>query len=559
MTVKIPKWFLLCTLSFFLSTGAKWSNDLFEFAKNLEIFSSVYKEVGEHYVDDVPPGELVKSAISAMLKTLDPYTVFFSEYQAEEALIERHGEYGGVGARIQFRNHQPIVTEIIKGYGFHKAGILLGDQIIKIDNTLLKDLEHEDMMPLFRGAPNSQFKIQVVRGKDTLFKTVTRSNIETKSVSFAGMLNSEIGYIKLDEFGTDCAREVETELKKLQQNPNFSGLILDLRNNGGGLLNEAVSIVGLFVDANTTVVNLKGKGHQGPKNWKTSQKPIAPNLPLTILINKSSASASEVVSGALQDLDRAVVVGQNSFGKGLVQNYQNLPYRTQMKITTARYYTPSGRCIQRLNYNQKDASGKATSKTDNEKIPFKTKNGRTVFDGGGIDPDLKLPLFNGKELLEWLDKEYIIFDWANEFTRKDAQSSNSNDVTILTNPTYNHSAMLQSFERFASHKAPEVFAQNWNSKFTSHSNDTLWIKRFGWLTPNKTLISQEISQFVKSNSNDILFELKKAIYKRLLDDSTFYKESISSDPEILQAQKLLKNTAFYYQLLTPNNSISPKK
>ena len=207
---------------------------LFEFAKNLEIFSSVYKEVGEHYVDDIPPGELIKTAISSMLKSLDPYTVFFSEYQAEEALIERHGEYGGVGARIQFRNKQPIVTEIIKGYGFHKAGILLGDQILKIDNTKVSEFGHEDLMPLFRGAPNTQFKIQLVRGNDTLIKTVSRSSIETKSVSYAGMIDDNTGYIKLDEFGNDCSREIETELKKLQQNPKFNGLVLYLRNNGEG-------------------------------------------------------------------------------------------------------------------------------------------------------------------------------------------------------------------------------------------------------------------------------------------------------------------------------------
>jgi carboxyl-terminal processing protease len=539
MTVKIPKWFLLCTLSFFLSTGAKWSNDLFEFAKNLEIFSSVYKEVGEHYVDDVPPGELVKSAISAMLKTLDPYTVFFSEYQAEEALIERHGEYGGVGARIQFRDQQPIVTEIIKGYGFHKAGILLGDQIIKIDNTLLKDLGHEDMMPLFRGAPNSQFKIQLVRGKDTLFKTVTRSNIETKSVSFAGMLNSQIGYIKLDEFGTDCAREVETELKKLQQNPNFSGLILDLRNNGGGLLNEAVSIVGLFVNANTTVVNLKGKGHQGPKNWKTSQKPIALNLPLTVLINSGSASASEVVSGALQDLDRAVIIGQNSFGKGLVQNYQNLPYRTQMKITTARYYTPSGRCIQRLNYSKKDATGNATFKNASQKVEFRTYNGRVVFDGAGIDPDVILPLFNGKELLQWMEQEYLIFDWANNFTRQDAETMNINVFSKINNTDY-YNNMLVSFEKFAIQNAPQIFSNKWKSQLHLLKSDTVWIKRFGWLSPNKNLISQEISQFIKANSNDILFELKKAVLLRLVDDNNYYSTTLKIDPEIIYAEKLLQ-------------------
>lgn len=553
MTVKIPKWFLLCILSFFLSTGAKWSNDLFEFAKNLEIFSSVYKEVGEHYVDDIPPGELIKTAISSMLKTLDPYTVFFSEYQAEEALIERHGEYGGVGARIQFRNHQPIVTEIIKGYGFHKAGILLGDQIIKIDNTRVSDFGHEDLMPLFRGAPNTQFKIELVRGNDTLIKTVSRSSIETKSVSYAGMIDDQTGYIKLDEFGNDCSREIETELKKLQQNPKFNGLILDLRNNGGGLLNEAVNIVGLFVEPNTTVVNLKGKGHQGPKNWKTTQKPIAPNLPLIILVNKSSASASEVVSGALQDLDRAVVVGQNSFGKGLVQNYQNLPYRTQMKITTARYYTPSGRCIQRLNYNQKDATGKATSKSASEKISFKTKNGRIVYDGGGIDPDVNLPLFNGNELLEWLEKEYIIFDWANEYTRKDAESKSIFDVSNLSNANFKQT-LIASFEKFAVQKAPEVFTRNWNSKLLTMNSDTLWIKQFGWLTPNKTIISQEVSKFIKANSNDILFELKKAVLMRLATDAVYNQETVTLDPEVNYSVKLLKNSESIAKILkNPTN------
>ncbi len=538
MTIKIPKWFVLSILSLFLSTSAKWSNDLFEFAKNLEIFSSVYKEVGEHYVDDLPPGDLIKTAISSMLKSLDPYTVFFTEYQAEEALIERHGEYGGVGARVQFRDNQPVVTEIIKGYGFHKAGILLGDKIIKIDNNSVKDFGNEDLMPLFRGAPNTQFKVQLLRGNDTLIKSVTRSSVNSKSVSFSGMLNDRIGYIKLDEFGNDCSREVESELKKLQQNPNFNGLILDLRNNGGGLLNEAVNIVGLFVEPNTTVVNLKGKGHQGPKNWKTSHTPIAPNLPLTILINASSASASEVVSGALQDLDRAVIIGQNSFGKGLVQNYQNLPYRTQMKITTARYYTPSGRCIQRLNYNQKDASGKATAKSVSEKIAFKTNNGRIVFDGAGIDPDILLPLFNGKELLQWMEKEYLIFDWANQFTRKEAENPNSFNLSKFENADYSVN-MLSSFEKFAAQKAPEIFTKNWNAKILLLNSDTIWIKRFGWLTPNKNVISQEISQFIKSNSNDILFELKKAVLIRLFDDATYYQTTLNIDPEIKYAQNLL--------------------
>jgi carboxyl-terminal processing protease len=329
MTIKIPKWLMLSILAFFLSSGSRMVNDLFEFSKNLEIFAAVYKEVGDKYVDEVPPGKLVKTAISSMLSNLDPYTVFFSEYQAEEALIERQGEYGGVGCQVVYRNDYPVVSEVFEGYAFDKAGVKIGDiitSVIKDNETIsLKNKNQEEIFQYFRGAPNTNIEITILRGNQTLNKKITRVNVKSKNVPYAGMVTQNIGYIKLDEFGQKCSDEIETELKKLMATTQLKGLVLDLRNNGGGLLNEAVDIVRLFVGNNQLVVTLKGKNEDGPKKWLTQGPAIAPDLPLLVLVNKNSASASEVVSGSLQDLDRAIIVGQTSFGKGLVQNYSNLP------------------------------------------------------------------------------------------------------------------------------------------------------------------------------------------------------------------------------------------
>jgi carboxyl-terminal processing protease len=454
MTIKIPKWLMLSILAFFLSSGSRMVNDLFEFSKNLEIFAAVYKEVGDKYVDEVPPGKLVKTAISSMLSNLDPYTVFFSEYQAEEALIERQGEYGGVGCQVVYRNDYPVVSEVFEGYAFDKAGVKIGDiitSVIKDNETIsLKNKNQEEIFQYFRGAPNTNIEITILRGNQTLNKKITRVNVKSKNVPYAGMVTQNIGYIKLDEFGQKCSDEIETELKKLMATTQLKGLVLDLRNNGGGLLNEAVDIVRLFVGNNQLVVTLKGKNEDGPKKWLTQGPAIAPDLPLLVLVNKNSASASEVVSGSLQDLDRAIIVGQTSFGKGLVQNYSNLPYRTQMKITTARYHTPSGRCIQKLQYAEKDENGKATIKKTEDKVAFKTANGRTVFEAGGVDPDVFFPLFGGASMIQWFDKENFIFDWANLYTQ-----NNLNLNVNLSNQEF-----VSDFEKFIASNAPKQMQKN---------------------------------------------------------------------------------------------------
>ncbi len=532
MTLKIPKWLILCVSAFFLSTGAKLSQDLFEFSKNLEIFSAVYKEVGEKYVDDVPPGQLINTAIKSMLNSLDPYTVFFSEYQAEESLIERQGEYGGVGCRVTYRNGQHVVTDIIKGYGFDNGGIVLGDVILKIDETNIENLQPDELMQFFRGAPNSTFQITVKRNTETLTKTITRSSVKSNDVPYAGFINTEIGYIKLDEFGRNCSKAIETELQKMLNTGKLKGLILDLRDNGGGLLNEAVDIVGLFVGENKLVVSLKGDGNNGPKNWKTSAPAIAPNLPLVVLINDKSASASEVVSGSLQDLDRAVIIGQNSFGKGLVQNYTNLPYRTQMKITTARYYTPSGRFIQRLIYDKKDIYGKATVKTNEQKKSFKTLSGRTVFDGGGVDPDIKINKFQGLQFIEWMDKEFLLFDWANMYFNGNKSQLSTETITSKSPEIY------ENYKQFILKKGPENINKIWQRAMKNLGSDTFWIKK-QLSIPAADKIQWEFNTLLNSHKNEITYELKKALLYRSLLPKDYHKAMLTIDPEIQRCIKAL--------------------
>jgi carboxyl-terminal processing protease len=525
-----------------LSTGAKWSSDLFDYAKNLEIFAAIYEELGNSYVDEIQPGDLSKKAIDAMLKGLDPYTVFFSEYQAEEALIERQGEYGGVGCRVIQRNQYPMISELFRGYAFDKAGVQLGDYILKVGDVDLKNQTPDELMQYFRGAPNSKFQVTVKRNKDTLIKSVTRTLVETKSVSHSGFLTNptykNLGYIKLDEFGQGCAGEIRNAIKKMQTEGTLQGLILDLRDNGGGLLDQAVDIVGAFVPQGTTVVTLKGAHEKGPKTWKTQNAPIAINLPLVVLINNKSASASEVVSGSLQDLDRAVILGQNSFGKGLVQNYAMLPYRTQMKLTTARYYTPSGRCIQRLQYQDRDELGNAKTQT---KKSFKTTKGRTVFDAAGVDPDIEIPLFNGNSLIHWMNKNYLLFDWANQYFSK----SNFNPLNI------NQNDLLENFKGFCLQQAPLILKKSLTEHSKKLSQDSLWVNQLQLLKFQEQQMKDQIIASFKNHPSDYKIALTKELLQRIPSATEQQSIWLSLDPEIKQCGDLLLNPIKINQTLNP--------
>ena len=533
MVIRVPKWLLLCVSALLLSQGNKVVDNLFEYSKNIEIFTALYKELGATYVDEVEPGKLMKTGIDAMLKSLDPYTNFFSEYQAEEALMERQGQYGGVGCRITIRNHYPTVDHIEEGYAFDIADVRLGDQITQINGLNLKDKSTEELLTMVRGAPNTKFELGLIRNGKTITKTITRMAIKTSSVSYSGLFQENIAYVKLEEFEQNACDEIEASLKKMMEKTTLQGVILDLRDNGGGLLAEAVKIVGLFVGENKSVVTLKGQNVNGPKNWFTPNKALLPNTPLVVLINERSASASEVVSGSLQDMDRAVVMGQTSFGKGLVQNYVSLPYRTQMKLTTAKYYTPSGRCIQRLNYQERGSDGQATVLTQEKKRAFQTQNGRKVFEGGGIDPDKYLDPYQGLAVYKWLEKELILFDWANDIY-------NAQPDTIFSPIT---DAQYNQFVSFAIQKSQAAMQAKWQKAMASVykiNNDVLGTGEF---TPEQntfTVYPNPVSQgmlYLSKPSDAIIYDISGRIVAQKSNASYMDVSQLSAGVYIIQPKE----------------------
>lgn len=541
MLIRLPKWLLLCVSAFFLSQGNKVVDNLFEYSKNIDIFTALYKELGATYVDEVEPGKLMKTGIDAMLKSLDPYTNFFSEYQAEEALMEQQGQYGGVGCRIIMRNHFPMVDFIEENYAFDLSDVRLGDQITSINGVSLEDKSTDELLTLVRGAPNTQFKLILNRNGITITKTITRMAIKSNSVSYSGLFQGDIAYVKLEEFEQNAAEEIETSLKKMMEKTSLRGVILDLRNNGGGLLNEAVKIVGLFVGENKSVVTLKGQNVTGPKNWFTPNKAILPNAPLVVLINERSASASEVVSGSLQDMDRAVIIGQTSFGKGLVQNYVSLPYRTQMKLTTAKYYTPSGRCIQKLLYGERDNNGQAKTLTNDQKRKFKTANGRTVFEGGGIDPDKFLDPYQGLPTLKWLEKEMIIFDWAND-------QYNARPDTLFQPIT---EQQYIQFVNYAIGKSQTAMQQKLQKALNNIYSDTLFIQKTSGIRVNQEQVKATLKTELINNKISIQRALNKEMMERKLRKIAFFKQWLDFDPETKEAAALLHNSQEYQSLLKP--------
>lgn len=402
----------------------------FKLTKNIDIYISLFRELNAFYVDEIDPEKLVETSITSMLGTLDPYTVYYRQEDVSDLDFMTTGKYGGFGSLIRKSGDYIVVTNVYKGFPADRSGIKPGDIMLGIDGNSLKGVASDKASDMLKGEPGSAAEITLLRNGNELKVKLNREKISIPAVPYYGMVDGSTGYIRFTNFTQNCITEVKDALTDLKDNQGATSIILDLRNNPGGLVSEAVEIVNLFVKPGQEVVSTRGRVKQYDAVFKTQKNPVAPDMPLIILINRASASASEIVAGAIQDLDRGVILGERSYGKGLVQVARPLSYKAELKVTTAKYYIPSGRCIQAVDFSHRNEDGSVGVIPDSLIKTFRTKNGREVKDGGGIIPDRTIPSEMLTRFTSELYVQNMIFDFATEYYWSHPVPANADSVSI---------------------------------------------------------------------------------------------------------------------------------
>lgn len=541
--LKIKKRYILpFVLSGFILVGSSFKEDFFEIAKQIEIFTNLFKTVNMNYVDETNPSELMDKAIKSMLADLDPYTNYFNEADVVKFKINNTGEYTGIGALITRKEGKIIIKEPYKDYPADKAGLKAGDEIFQIGDVNLKDYK-EDASALMRGAKNAKVEVKFIRQGKTQTATIVLDEVEVKAVPFYGKVDEKTGYIVLSQFNRKASFETQAALLDLKSK-GAERIILDLRGNPGGLLNEAVNICNLFVPKGEVIVTTKSKIEKHNQTYKTTREPIDLDIPLVVLVDGKSASASEIVAGALQDLDRAVVVGSRSFGKGLVQRPLDLTYGTQVKVTISRYYTPSGRCIQALDYSKKDAEGKAI-KTDAKNFnAFKTKKGRTVYDGGGIQPDVELAETKLSAIAEALQKNDAIFNYATAYFYKNPNLGNT--IPTITDADFNDFKAFLKKENFSFDTETEKqLKKTLEAAQNEKIDENIKTEYQNLLTALRK--SEDIQ--LDKNKNEIKELLLDELIKRYQYKEGLYHYYIQNNSEVKKGTSILANASEYNKIL----------
>ena len=524
----------------FLFIGVSFKGDFFELAKQIEIFTNLFKTVNQNYVDETNPGDLMDKGIKSMLKELDPYTVFFNEQDVIKFKINNTGEYTGIGAMITRKEDKVILKEVYKNFPADKAGLKAGDEIIQIDDILLKDFK-DDASQLMKGTKNTKVKIVYYRQGKKTTGTIILDEVEIKAVPYYKLLEDNIGYIVLSKFTEKASAETKAALLDLKKQ-GATKIILDLRGNPGGLLGEAVNICNLFVSKNETIVTTKSKVEKHNSTYKTRNEPVDLEIPLAIIVNGKSASASEIVSGALQDLDRAVIIGNRSFGKGLVQRPLNLSYGTQVKVTISKYYTPSGRCIQALDYSHKDENGKAIRTEQKDYNAFKTKRGRTVYDGGGIMPDVEVLETKPSTISKALVASDAIFNYATEFYYKNQGNPNA----MFTNSDFDGFKQFVKKNEYKMNTETEKALENTLEAAKKESIDGNIQNEYNLL---KVAIEKSNEKELDKNKSEIIMLLNDEIITRFQYKEGLYDYDTQNNAEINKAKSVLKNTSDYNKIL----------
>lgn len=521
------------------ASGFAVKSDFFEIAKQIEIFTTLFKELNMNYVDETNPAELMDSAIKNMLGELDPYTQFLNEQDVEAYKINNAGEYSGIGAVVRSYESKLLIVEPYKGYAADKSGLKAGDEIIKIGETKVSDFD-DDAGELLKGAANTSVQVTYVRQGETKTATITREGVEVDAVPFYDMIDEKTGYIVLSRFNRKASSQTKSALQDLKGR-GAERLVLDLRGNPGGLLSEAINVTNLFVPKGELIVTTKSKVKKFNQEYRTKNQPEDEDIPLVVLVDGSSASASEIVSGGLQDLDRAVVMGARSFGKGLVQRPLKLTYGTQLKVTISRYFTPSGRCIQALDYWHRDEEGNAVRNTNFKE--FSTRNGRKVQDGGGVMPDVVINSLRTNSLIDALEQNNIVFDFATDYY-------------------YDHS--FDSVDDFTfsdtDYTAFKKYAQEQNFSFQTETESILEQS----INADDTLLGPDVQEKYKdlllavnrgkilaldTYQNEIQKNLEDEIITRYFYKDGLYAYYLQHDDAILTAKELLSNASKYSEIL----------
>lgn len=514
--------------------------------KNFTIFSEVYREVSLHYVDEVNPETLMRKGINAMLESLDPYTVMIDEAEKQDMEIMTRGNYGGVGLDVGFRGDEIVVIAPMEGYSAHQKGIRSGDVIREVNGVQVGDMTPEEVSNLLTGEPGTRITISIERYglDDPINFELERQRIEVNNIAYADLVgeNRDIGYILLNRFSQNTASEIRNTLENFQSQKNLSGLVLDLRNNPGGLLDEAVGTVDKFVPQQQMVVETRGRLSQHNNIFTTEETPIAPDLPLVILQNEGSASAAEIVAGALQDMDRAVVMGEQSFGKGLVQIVRSLSYNTALKLTASRYYIPSGRSIQSVRYTHDDSNSTVT-KPDSMRKTFKTSNGRTVYDSDGISPDVKITTEKPSLLQTSLMQENLFFEFANQYA-----AENDSLVEVMgSDELYSKFLTFVDEQNFQFETPSEKYLTRIDSSLDASENTETHIEA----------LRQSIEKQKKQAFTEERAELEKKLYLELAARYKGQKgqteASLPYDPFVTDAISLLQNPDRYNSILSVSN------
>lgn len=520
----------------------------FEIAKNIEIYSALYKTVNEIYVDEVNPNQLLNTTVESMLSNLDPYTVYISEDKIEDFRTESTGEYGGIGASTVRINERVFISNVVTGGPADDAGIEIGDEILSAAGVPVLGKSNDELNQLVRGQAKTSIQLGIIRNgeESTNVVSVVRDKITIENVPYFGMIaESTTGYIKFTTFTSNGAKNVAKALKELK-GKGATSVILDLRGNPGGLLYEARDICNLFIPKGKLVVSTKGKRPENSNEFKTVNAPMDLKIPVVVLVNHSSASASEIVAGTLQDYDRAVIMGQKSYGKGLVQNVRPLSYNAQLKVTIAKYYTPSGRCIQALDYTHRNDDGSVGTIPDSLKTTFKTTNGRTVYDGGGVDPDVLLPDKKWSPLLIELVQQGKIYTYANEFKLKNQTIPEPNKFNLTDIQFEDFVAWMEAdtlvYESNAQKKMDRIEEL---SKQLKNQSDLY----ASTLAEIKNELKQPISKQLHLIKKEVEKSLESEIALRYYNQRGGIEASLADDTEIQRAIELLKNPIQYNKIL----------